>query len=158
MFATLPARAVELQNVEFAALPGNRVEIQLGFSGPVTAPQSFATESPARIALDFEGVTSKLDRKSVPIGVGAVHSLVAVEASNRTRVVVNLNDSAPYEVSTDGNKVVLKISTQGEAASAPPPPAQPSLPTTPAARLGVGPRRPADNLASPITPVRAGGG
>ena len=152
---SLPVRAVDLQNVEFAALPGNRVEIQLGFSGPVPAPQSFATESPARIALDFEGVTSKLDRKSVPIGVGAVHSLVAVEASNRTRVVVNLNDSVPYEVTADGNKVTLKISTQGEAASPPPPP-QPILPTAaaPAPRSGAGPRRVAANAA----PVRAAGG
>ena len=78
-----PVLAIDLQDVQFAALPGNRVEIHLDFSGPVSPPQSFATESPSRIALDFEGVSSKLDRKAVPIGVGAVHSLVAVEASNK---------------------------------------------------------------------------
>jgi type IV pilus assembly protein PilQ len=113
------ALAADLQNVEFAALPGNRVEIQLEFSGPVSAPESFATESPSRIALDFPGVASKLDRKSIPIGVGAVHSLVAVEASDRTRVVVNLNDSMPYEVSTNGNRVTIRIDAQGGAAAPP---------------------------------------
>ena len=122
MITAAPAWAVDLRTVEFAALPGNRVEIQLDFSGPVSAPQTFATENPARIALDFEGVTSKLDRKAIPIGVGAVHSLVAVEASNRTRVVVNLNDSVPYEVSANGNKVTLKINTQGGDVAPPPPP------------------------------------
>jgi type IV pilus assembly protein PilQ len=115
-----PTFPADLQNVEFAALPGNRVEIQLEFSGPVAAPESFATESPSRIALDFPGVSSKLDRKSIPIGVGAVHSLVAVEASDRTRVVVNLNDSSPYEVSTNGNRVSLRINAQDDMGAASP--------------------------------------
>jgi type IV pilus assembly protein PilQ len=114
-----PVLAIDLQDVQFAALPGNRVEIHLDFSGPVSPPQSFATESPSRIALDFEGVSSKLDRKAVPIGVGAVHSLVAVEASNRTRVVLNLNDSAPYEVVSAGNRVTLRIDTGGAGAGPP---------------------------------------
>jgi type IV pilus assembly protein PilQ len=152
-----PGHAVELQNVEFAALPGNRVEIQLDFSGPVSVPQSFATQAPARIAMDFEGVTSKLDRKAVPIGVGVVHSLVAVEASNRTRVVVNLNDAAPYEISTSGNRVTLKINTQGDVAgiqSPPPPPAQPAATQSPFA-----PRpAPAAPRTAGAAPAAGGGG
>ncbi|AUB81311.1 type IV pilus secretin PilQ [Candidatus Thiodictyon syntrophicum] len=153
-----PTRAVDLQNVEFAALPGNRVEIQLSFSGPVAAPTSFATESPARIALDFEGATSKLDRKAIPINVGAVHSLIAVEASNRTRVVVNLNDSVPYEVAANGNKVTLKISTQDAPASVAPPPRpveQPAPMAGPAAGQGAG-ARPA-SASGPAAPPRSAG-
>ncbi len=120
--ALTTARAAELQDVQYAALPGNRVEIQLTLSGPVPPPETFATESPSRIALDFPGVTSKLDRKAVPIGVGPVHSLVAVEASDRTRVVVNLNDSVPYEVTSSGNRVTIQINAQeGLAGGAPTP-------------------------------------
>jgi len=159
MIVAAPAWAVDLRTVEFAALPGNRVEIQLDFSGPVNAPQTFATENPARIALDFEGVTSKLDRKAIPIGVGAVHSLVAVEASNRTRVVVNLNDSVPYEVSANGNKVTLKINTQGGDLAPPPPPAAavPGVPDTAPPRPAAGSRRAA--AASPVpSPARSAGG
>ena len=137
-------RAADLQNAEFAALPGNRVEIQLTMSGPVPAPETFATESPARIALDFPGVGNKLGRKAIPIGVGAVHSLVAVEASDRTRVVVNLNDSVPYDVSTNGNRVAIRINTQDIGPPAPPPAtavpaAGPSA--TPARRLTAAPAR-----------------
>ncbi len=158
MITAAPALAVDLRTVEFAALPGNRVEIQLDFSGPVTAPQTFATENPARIALDFEGVTSKLDRKAIPIGVGAVHSLVAVEASNRTRVVVNLNDSVPYEVSANGNKVTLKINTQGGDLAPPPPPAAavPGVPDTAPPRPAAGSRRTA--ASSVPSPGRSAGG
>ena len=155
-----PTRAVDLQNVEFAALPGNRVEIQLSFSGPVAAPASFATESPARIALDFEGATSKLDRKAIPINVGAVHSLIAVEASNRTRVVVNLNDSVPYEVSANGNKVTLKISTQDAPVSvAPPPrPAEQPAPTAGPAATQVADARPVSASGPAASPRSAGSG
>ena len=160
MITAAPAWAVDLRTVEFAALPGNRVEIQLDFSGPVSAPQTFATENPARIALDFEGVTSKLDRKAIPIGVGAVHSLVAVEASNRTRVVVNLNDSVPYEVSANGNKVTLKINTQGGDVAPPPPPAAavPGVPDPAPPRPAAGSRRAAaSSVPSPARSAGAGG-
>lgn len=109
----VPAGAADLQDVQFAALPGGRVEVQLTLSEPVPAPEAFSTESPARIALDFPGVASKLDRKAVPIGVGAVHSLVAVEASDRTRVVLNLNDSVPYEVTSSGNRVTIRLNAEG---------------------------------------------
>ncbi|WP_295456572.1 type IV pilus secretin PilQ [uncultured Thiodictyon sp.] len=137
LLGTAPTWAVDLQSVTSAASPGNLVEITLTFSGPVAKPTSFATESPARIALDFPDVINKLDHKVVPIGVGAVHSLIAVEASNRTRVVINLNESVPYEVSTNGNQVRLKINTQAVMASAPPPAPPPAgVPATPVTRGG----------------------
>lgn len=114
-----PVSAADLQDVQFAALPGGRVEVQLAFSEPVSLPESFATESPARIALDFPGVSSKLDRKAVPIGVGPAHSLVAVEASDRTRVVLNLTDSVPYEVTSSGNRVTIHLDSDGSYAGTP---------------------------------------
>ncbi|GAB0147836.1 type IV pilus secretin PilQ family protein [Marichromatium sp. PS1] len=112
--------AVELRDVQFAAQPGNRVEIQLELSAPVSPPETFATDAPARIALDFPGVSNGLDERSLPIGIGSVHSLVAVEASNRTRVVINLSDPVPYRVSSEGNRVRLIIETQADAAGSPP--------------------------------------
>ncbi|AFL74768.1 type IV pilus secretin PilQ [Thiocystis violascens] len=146
------AGAADLTDVQFAALPGSRVEIQLILSGPVAAPETFSTESPARIALDFPGVTSKLASKSVPIGVGPLHSLVAVDASDRTRVVLNLTDSVPYEVSTAGNRVTIQVNTQGSVASAPPeapPAASPTETRTSQPPAAWNPRaRPARSVAS----------
>ena len=118
--------AVDLTEVQFAAQPGNRVEIQLLFSGPVSAPRTFDTVSPARIALDFEGVANRLERRAIPIGVGPVHSLVAVEASDRARVVINLNDSVPYRVTTEGNRVRVDIDARSEPEAARPTPPAPA--------------------------------
>lgn len=127
-----PSLAADLQDVQFSTLPGNQVQIQLNLSAPVTQPQTFATESPARIAMDLPGVNSRLASKSVPIGLGPVHSLVAVEASDRTRVVLNLTDPVPYEVSTSGNRITIKVAGQSRAAPPVPPPA-PTMATSAAA-------------------------
>ena len=115
--------AATLDDVEYAALPGNQVRIDLVLSGPVAAPKTFATDQPARIALDFEGVGNRLQQRTVPVGVGVVESIAAVEASDRTRVVINLNDSAPYQVSTSGNRVSIAINPAAPPAPAPPAPA-----------------------------------
>lgn len=119
--APIQSGAADLQDVQFAALPGSRAEVQLTLSEPVPPPETFSTESPARIALDFPGVASKLDRKAVPIGVGPLHSLVAVEASDRTRVVLNLTDSVPYEVTSSGNRVTIRLNTDGADMASPAP-------------------------------------
>jgi len=112
--------AIELENVEFSALPGNQVRVDLILSAPVSVPKDFSTDSPARIALDFEGVKSVLDRKSIPISIGAVQSLVAVEASDRTRVVINLAKSMPYRMSVNGNRVTVSINESAAAAASVP--------------------------------------
>ncbi|NCC27842.1 MAG: type IV pilus secretin PilQ [Gammaproteobacteria bacterium] len=149
--------AADLTDVQFTAQPGNRVEILLLFSGPVGAPKTFDTLSPARIALDFEGVANRLARRSIPIGVGPVHSLVAVEASDRARVVINLNDSVPYRVTTEGNRVRVDIDARSDPSAARP---APSPVQTPAQ---VRPRAPAaapwdrsasDGAPAPVPGVR----
>ncbi len=117
--------ATVLQNVEFAGLPGNQVQIDLVLSDAAKAPEAFSTDSPARIALDLPGVTSGLQNKTVPVGVGVVQSVVAVEAGDRTRVVINLNESVPYQVTTRGNRVTIGVNTQQTAAAAPVAEAQP---------------------------------
>jgi type IV pilus assembly protein PilQ len=149
----LPVHAAVLQDVEFASLPGNQVEVDLVFSGPVPEPQDFATENPARIAIDFPGASSALDRRSVPIGLGVAHSLVAVEASDRTRVVINLNDSVPYNINTRGNRVTISLNPERSA----PVPTQ-ARRIGAAGRPGVAARQPARGSVRDIDFRRGSGG
>ncbi|HLF95680.1 MAG TPA: type IV pilus secretin PilQ [Methylococcaceae bacterium] len=106
------ADALRLQSAEVAALPGDQIRLDLELSGPAEKPAVFHTENPARIALDFPGVTNGLERKSIPIDTGLARSLNAVEAEGRTRVVLNLLSMAPYEVETSGNHVFLTLRNQ----------------------------------------------
>lgn len=115
--------AAVLQDVQYSALPGDQVRIDLQFSEPIKAPRAFATDNPARVALDLNGVTSGLGKKRLPISTGPVQSLVAVEASDRTRVVINLNHPVRYEVSTAGDTVSIALNVPEPQA---PPPESPA--------------------------------
>jgi type IV pilus assembly protein PilQ len=109
--------ATALKDVQFSALPGDQVRIDLSLSGAVKPPGVFSTESPARLVLDFGGVQSELARKSVPIGVGPVQGLTAVQAGDRLRVVIDLNQAVPYQVDTKGDQVIVSINGAGGGAS-----------------------------------------
>ena len=44
--------AADLQSLDVAALPGDKVELKLTFDEPVAVPRGYTIEQPARIALD----------------------------------------------------------------------------------------------------------
>ena len=99
-----------ITDLNFSSLAGNKVQIQIGMDGPTITPKIFQTDNPSRIALDFPGVKSGLEKKMFAINQGAANTVYVVEASGRTRVVINLSESVPYETKVDGNNfyVVLK--------------------------------------------------
>jgi type IV pilus assembly protein PilQ len=104
------ALAASLDNVDYSSLPGDRVQINLQFSEPLTEePVNFTIDNPARIAIDLPDVTLNIDERSETIGIGDVLGLVAVEAGGRTRVVVNLLQSVPYELSLQGQSLLVTI-------------------------------------------------
>jgi len=106
-----------LQDISFSALPGNKVQIVLTLSEPLPEPSTFATDNPARIAIDLPGTSSALTRKVTPIAVGAARSVTAIEAADRTRVVVNLLDSVEHQVRSVDKQIIVSIGGAGGAGS-----------------------------------------
>ena len=106
--------AADLQTLDVAALPGDRVELKLTFDEPVLAPRGYTIEQPARIALDLPGVSSKLGIKNRELGGGNARSVTVVEAKDRTRLIINLNSISPYSTRAQGNSVFIVV---GEGAS-----------------------------------------
>lgn len=106
-----------LKEVEYAVLPGEDVEITLVAESALDMPGSFTTDNPARIALDFMGMSNGLSAKTKAIGVGMVRSVTAVEAGNRTRVVINLVASADHDIRIDGNRATLLVKGDGSGES-----------------------------------------
>lgn len=80
-------------------------------------PNVFAIQSPARIALDFPGASNGVGRNLIEINRGNLKSANVVEAGDRTRVVLNLNQPVKYETRVDGNALLVVLE----------PPAQPSV-------------------------------
>ncbi len=101
--------AANLQALDVASLPGDRVELRLTFDEPVSAPRGYTIEQPARIALDLPGVTNKLGAKNRELGVGNARSVTIVEAKDRTRLIVNLTNLAPYSTRVEGNNLYVLV-------------------------------------------------
>ena len=101
--------ANSLQDVSFATLPGDRVQIKLSLEEPASEPTSFTIDNPARIAFDFADTTINLPRKSQDIGIGVARSINAVEAGGRTRVVINLAKLVGYSTVVSGNDVIITL-------------------------------------------------
>ena len=111
------ALAANLQGLDVAALPGDRVELKLAFDEPVTAPRGYTIDQPARIALDLPGVTNKLGSRNRDLGVGNARSLTVVEAKDRTRLIINLNSLQPYTTRAEGNNLFVVVGGSQAAAS-----------------------------------------
>ena len=113
----LPASimAANLQDLNVAALPGDRVELKLTFDEPVLAPRGYTIEQPARIALDLPGVSNKLGLKNRELGVGNARSVTIVEAKDRTRLIINLTNLAAYQTRVEGNDLFVVVGGTAQA-------------------------------------------
>ncbi|WP_281085123.1 type IV pilus secretin PilQ [Methylophaga thiooxydans] len=118
MFMSSTTYAAELKSLDFSALPGNKAKIQLVFSEPIAKPNSFSTDEPARIIVDFAGVANKLQERTKQVNVGVTRSISTVEAGERTRMVINLLQKAPYVISQNGNQMEITIDNANANANA----------------------------------------
>jgi type IV pilus assembly protein PilQ len=85
-------------------------------------PVGFATQSPARIAFDFVGFGSSVERGAIPLGLKNAKSASVIQANDRTRVVVNLQHAAPYMIARSGSTFEIQLADVG--ASTPTKPAE----------------------------------
>lgn len=102
-----------LQEITYARMPGNQVQISLLLDGEPELPSSFTIDEPARIAFDFVNMRNRLAERSVPISEGMVESVRTAEAGDRTRVVVQLAGMMAYETELDGNTFNIYLREQG---------------------------------------------
>ena len=110
------AAATEINKVGFSVMPGDKVEIRVSMDSPPPKFREFTTANPARIAMDFAGVTTNLTKKTHNIGVGVTRSVTAVEAGGRTRLVINLVEMTPYSTRIDGNDLVITVGLGAQSA------------------------------------------
>lgn len=112
------AEDVAVEKLDFAALPGNQMEIRLGFNTTPPKPEGYSIEKPARIALDLVGAKSHLESKHHNLGTGNARSMTVVEARDRTRVIINLDQLVGYTTKVEGNTLVVTVGEQEKGAAA----------------------------------------
>jgi len=96
------------------SLQGGSEVVRIDLSQVLTAlPTGFAIQSPARIALDFPGVTSAMGRSSVEVNQGNLKSVSVVQAGERTRVVLNLKSPTAYSAEIQGKSLLVVLAPTG---------------------------------------------
>ncbi|MGB8339488.1 MAG: type IV pilus secretin PilQ [Burkholderiales bacterium] len=94
---------------------GGQLVVRMTFREPLANPPAgFSVNNPPRIALDLPDVTNNMGKNVIEANDGDLRSINVVQASNRTRVVMNLIRPLSYTTQVDGN--TLLITMQGAAA------------------------------------------
>lgn len=101
--------APALQSVDYNVLNNDQVQANFHFSQPVDNVKSFDTKSPATIVLDVFGATSALPQNTQEVKRGVLSSFTAVAAGNRLRILLNLDKTADYKVTSQGNTLVVTL-------------------------------------------------
>ena len=115
------AWAASVQSVT-GSLQGGGEVVRIELSEPLTEPiTGFAIQSPARIALDLPGTSNGMGQSLVEIQQGNLSTANVVEASGRTRVVLNLKTATTYRTETNGNAVLVFLDPAKQASAMQPP-------------------------------------
>ena len=90
------------------SLQGGAEVVRIDLSQALTTtPTSFAIQSPARVALDFPGVTNAVGRSAIEINQGNLRSVSVLQAGDRSRVVINLKQAAGYKTQLQGKSLLV---------------------------------------------------
>ena len=107
--AAMAQVGTRLEKVELQSQPGEQLEVRLVLDGPAPQPMAFTIDNPARLAVDLPGTTIALESRRIDVNAGGVDTIVAAEASGRTRLVFNMEQMQPYQTRVDGNTVYVTL-------------------------------------------------
>lgn len=106
-----------IQAVSGSVQGGSEV-IRIDLAEPLAVvPTGFSIQTPARIALDFQGVSNSMGRSAVELGLGNLRSANVVQAGDRTRVVLNLKAPAAYKAEIQGRSLLIILDAQAAVPS-----------------------------------------
>ncbi|MGF6526459.1 type IV pilus secretin PilQ [Variovorax sp. PvP013] len=115
--AALAAQAQNaIESVTSSMQSGSEV-IRIDLTQPLAAvPTGFVIQAPARIALDFPGVTNAIGRSAVEVNQGNLRSINVVQAGERTRLVLNLKQATAYRTEIQGKSLLVSLEPAAGAA------------------------------------------
>jgi len=109
-----------LQSIDVQPLPGQQLQLTLKMSGPAPEPLAFTIDNPARLSLDLPNTVLALPSRRIDVRASGLDTILAAEAKDRTRLVLNLDKLVPYTTKVDGNNIVVLLGAQAAAAAAAP--------------------------------------
>ena len=105
-----------IESVTSSMQSGSEV-VRIDLTQPLAVPPTgFAIQTPARIALDFQGVTNAIGRSAVDVNQGNLRSINVVQAGERTRLVLNLKQATAYKTEIQGKSLLVVLEPVAGAA------------------------------------------
>jgi len=101
--------AARLTAVEVLPMQGSTLQVRLRTDGTAPQPLTFTIDKPARLSVDLPDVGLALDNRRIDVGSGGLDTIVAAEASGRTRVVFNLDQLVPYTAVAEGDSILVTL-------------------------------------------------
>ena len=118
LLAILPVSAwgVTLKNMDVSALPGDMVELRLTFDGAAPVAHGYSIEKPPRISIDLPFTRSELPKYN-EVGFNNAKSVTVLEAGDRTRLVINLQQATRFTSQADGRTLSIYIGDDSNTAA-----------------------------------------
>lgn len=105
-------------NAIAASVQGGVEVLKIDFDDPLVAsPTGFSTQSPARVALDFQGVGNSTGKSVYDVNLGNLKSVNVVQAGERSRIVLNLKAATSYRTDIQGKTLILTLDPVAGGAS-----------------------------------------
>ena len=93
-----------------SGVQSGEIVVKVELTEPLTQePKGFVIQSPPRIALDLPGVVNGMDRSSIQLSQGNLHSVAIAQANDRARLVLNLGGVTTYTTQNDGNTLLIRL-------------------------------------------------
>lgn len=108
--AEQPVFGNQLQAVDVTALPGGRLNVQLQMSQPLTSqPVSFTLSSPPRVVFDLPNTGNAMGKNLLPVNQGVLKSVQVAQASDRSRVVLNLSKAVQHQLQVQDKALMVGL-------------------------------------------------
>ncbi len=107
-----------IQSVTAAVAQGGNVLVRITLKeAPTAVPAGFQITSPSRIAFDFPNTANGTGRNTQDLAQGDLRSLNLVQVGDRTRLVLNMTRTVPFESRIEGNAILVQLTGAGGLAS-----------------------------------------
>jgi type IV pilus assembly protein PilQ len=98
-----------IQTISSSQQAGTDV-VRIELSEPLSAiPKGFVIQAPPRIAIDLPGVGNAMGKPTVEVNQGNLRSVNVAQSDDRTRLVLNLRQSATYRAELQGKVLLLVV-------------------------------------------------
>jgi type IV pilus assembly protein PilQ len=112
------ASANAIQAVTATISQGGNVMVRIALKdAPTAVPAGFQITSPSRLSFDFPNTANATGRNAQDVSQGDLRTLNLIQVGDRTRLVLNMTRTVPFETRIEGNAIIVLLTGAGGIAS-----------------------------------------